>query len=180
MHVSKEIQNGNHSIRADLTSFEGDDMVILQQINNILDNIVVPYSKAASFLDKILKGKLPLKIPGSFNGEFNEIVAKLNLCIDTLSYHVKDTCRSKKEINKQIKMTLNSDLNKNLKVNEKNFGWNVLCGLPETEDQHNQIEEESVRSWVGPVPLPEYQRKLTKEDIGWSRLCELPDSTSQI
>ncbi|PWR74214.1 hypothetical protein [Methanospirillum lacunae] len=179
MHVAKEIQNGNHSIRTDLTSFEGDDLVILQQINNILDNIVVP-SITSSFLDRILKGKLSTKIPVSFNSECNEIVTKLNPCIDTLSYHVKDTSRSKKEINKQIKMTLNSGNNKILIENEKNFGWNVLCGLPETEDQQNQIEEESVRSWVGPVPLPEYQRKLTKEDIGWSRLCELPDSTSQI
>jgi len=179
MHISKEIQHGNHSIRADLPSFEGDDLVILQQINNILDYIVVP-SITASFIERILKGKLSPKIPGSNDGECNEIVTKHNSCIDTLSYHLKDICRSKKEINKQIKMTLNSGNKKILKENEKNFGWNVLCGLPETEDQQNQIEEESVRSWVGPVPLPEYQRKLPKEDIGWSRLCGLPDSTSHI
>jgi hypothetical protein len=163
--VSRDLQIRDLSANADTSPFESNDLLILQQINTLLDTIVLHFSLPATYLDKLSKGKLPPEIIGSYNDEINEIVTNLNRCIKILTNHTKDTAMIKKI----------SSINENHEICETNFGWNVICGLPQTEEQYNQIEGETQGRCIDSFFQADNKQIHPKEDTGWGRLCELPD-----
>lgn len=159
-HVSKDLL-----ANVDTPSLNSNDLLILQQINNILDKILLNFSLPATDLNKLSKGELSPEIIGPYNDEINEIVIKLNRCLKILNNQIKDTTMIKKI----------THINENHTRCEPNFGWNVICGLPQTEEQYNQIEGEPQGSCFSTLSQADNKYISPKEDTGWIRLCELSD-----
>jgi len=75
---------GNLSIRAEESKHQGDFKAIIVGVNNTLDAVISPLNNAATYVDLISKGEIPVKITENYNGDFNEIKNNLNKCIDGL------------------------------------------------------------------------------------------------
>lgn len=78
------IKDGNTDLRADCEKFEGNDKVLLEQINEIITTLTEPVSKTAEYIDRISTGELPPKIE-SFNGNLKNLSDGINRMIDNLS-----------------------------------------------------------------------------------------------
>jgi methyl-accepting chemotaxis protein len=75
---------GRLSTRADAAKHQGDFQKVVSGINDTLDAVVTPLKMAADYMARIGKGEIPPKITESYQGDFNEIKADLNQCIDEL------------------------------------------------------------------------------------------------
>ncbi len=78
------VKDGNTDLRADCEKFEGNDRVLLEQINEIITNLTEPLNKTAEYLDRISTGDLPPKIE-SYNGSLKSLSDGINKMIDNLS-----------------------------------------------------------------------------------------------
>ena len=78
-------KSGQLSERARVEQFSGEEKVMLQGINDLIDAFVQPFNVTAEYIDRIGKGDIPEKITDEYKGDFNEIKNNLNLCIDAVS-----------------------------------------------------------------------------------------------
>ncbi|MBF0344509.1 MAG: MCP four helix bundle domain-containing protein [Nitrospirae bacterium] len=77
-----EALEGKLSTRADASRHSGDYRRIIEGINNTLNAVVVPLTKAANYIDRLSKGDTPEKITEEYKGDFNNIKANLNTLIE--------------------------------------------------------------------------------------------------
>jgi methyl-accepting chemotaxis protein len=78
------IKEGRTGERGRAALFDGTQQKIVQGVNEILDAVVAPLNVAASYVDQISKGVVPVKITDSYSGDFNTIKNNLNACIEGL------------------------------------------------------------------------------------------------
>jgi methyl-accepting chemotaxis protein len=83
-------KNGDLSERAKVDQFDGQDKVMLENINEMLDAVISPLNVAAEYVDRISKGDVPEPITDEYKGDFNEIKNNLNQCIGALNLMVTD------------------------------------------------------------------------------------------
>ena len=76
--------DGKLSTRADVNKFLGEYRAVVQGVNDTLDAVISPLNMAAEYVDLISQGEIPVKITGTYNGDFNEIINNLNQCINGL------------------------------------------------------------------------------------------------
>ena len=81
---------GRLATRADATKHQGDFRKIVEGVNTTLDAVIIPLNVAASYVDNISKGAIPVKITDSYNGDFNILKNNLNTCIDAVNALVSD------------------------------------------------------------------------------------------
>ena len=81
---------GRLETRADATKHQGDFRKIVEGVNTTLDAVIIPLNVAASYVDNISKGAIPVKITDSYNGDFNILKNNLNTCIDAVNALVSD------------------------------------------------------------------------------------------
>ncbi len=74
--------DGKLATRADASRHEGDYRKIVDGINNTLNAVVGPLSKAATYIDRLSKGDTPERITEEYKGDFNDIKTNLNALID--------------------------------------------------------------------------------------------------
>lgn len=78
------IKDGNTNIQADCEKFEGNDKVLLEQINEIIKTLTEPVNKTAEYIDRISNGEIPPKLE-NFNGSTTNLSDGINKLIDNLS-----------------------------------------------------------------------------------------------
>jgi len=83
-------KNGQLDTRANADQFDGQDQLMLQGVNEILDAVIGPLNVAAEYVDRISKGDIPEKITDDYKGDFNEVKNNLNQCIDALNALTED------------------------------------------------------------------------------------------
>ncbi|MCK4626552.1 MAG: hypothetical protein KAV00_14630, partial [Phycisphaerae bacterium] len=66
-------QNGKLDVRADADNFDGQDQIMLQGVNEMLDAVIGPLNVTIEYVDRISKGDIPEKITDDYNGDFNEV-----------------------------------------------------------------------------------------------------------
>ncbi len=88
--LSKAGVEGKLATRADASTLQGEFRKIVQGINDTLDSIVGPLNMAASHIDRISKGEIPVKITDSYNGDYNTIKNSLNTLIENLTSFAND------------------------------------------------------------------------------------------
>ena len=76
---------GQLQTRANVDQFDGQDRVMLQGVNELVDAFVRPINVTAEYVDRISKGDMPPQITDAYNGDFNEIKNNLNALIATLN-----------------------------------------------------------------------------------------------
>lgn len=81
----KAAEEGNLGVRADSNKHQGDFKKIIEGINQMLDNVVNPLTVSSEYLARIAAGDIPELIQDEFEGDYNEIINSLNLCIMTLN-----------------------------------------------------------------------------------------------
>jgi methyl-accepting chemotaxis protein len=81
---------GKLSTRVDAAKHSGDFRKIIEGVNGVMDAVVGPLGKAAVCIDRISKGDMPPKIPGTFSGDFNTLINNINVCIDNIFALVAD------------------------------------------------------------------------------------------
>ena len=81
---------GRLATRADASKHQGDFRKIVEGVNTTLDAVITPLNVAASYVDHISKGAIPVKITDSYNGDFNVLKNNLNTCIDAVNALVAD------------------------------------------------------------------------------------------
>ena len=81
---------GKLNTRANAEQFDGQDRMMLQGVNGMLDAVIAPLNVAAKYVDDISKGNMPAKITDEYNGDFNTIKNNLNTCIDAVNALVAD------------------------------------------------------------------------------------------
>ena len=81
---------GRLATRADATKHQGDFRKIVEGVNTTLDAVIIPLNVAASYVDNISKGAIPVKITDSYNGDFNILKNNLNTCIDAVTTLILD------------------------------------------------------------------------------------------
>lgn len=82
--------NGELSVRADVSRHQGDFRKIIQGVNDTLNAVITPLNTAASYVDSIAKGNIPVKITAAYNGDFNMLKNNLNQCIDAINALITD------------------------------------------------------------------------------------------
>ncbi len=88
--LSKAAVDGKLATRADITKHHGDFRKIVAGINDTLDAVIGPLNTAASYVDRISKGDIPLKITDTYNGDFNSLKNNINAVIDAIQALVAD------------------------------------------------------------------------------------------
>jgi methyl-accepting chemotaxis protein len=81
---------GRLATRADASKHQGDFRKVVEGVNQTLDAVIGPLNVAASYVDQISKGRIPVKITASYAGDFNTIKENLNTCIDAVNRLVSD------------------------------------------------------------------------------------------
>jgi methyl-accepting chemotaxis protein len=82
---------GNLTLRADESNYNGFNSRMISAVNQILDRLTDPLQVASTCLNRIAKGDIPEKITENYNGDFNEIKNNLNTCIDAVNLLVADS-----------------------------------------------------------------------------------------
>jgi methyl-accepting chemotaxis protein len=72
------VQQGNLSERAKVELFSGEDRVVLEAMNGMLDALAAPLTVTSTYIERISKGDIPAKITDNYNGDFNVIKNNLN------------------------------------------------------------------------------------------------------
>ncbi len=109
----REALNGNLSVQADKSKFNGDWAQIMDGLNNVLKGITVPVIEATEVLQEVSKGNLNIKMRGEYKGDLAVLANSLNLTTNTFASYVNE-----------ISKTLNDIANTNLdiKINREYIG----------------------------------------------------------
>ncbi|HLN23627.1 MAG TPA: hypothetical protein VK558_06560, partial [Patescibacteria group bacterium] len=86
----KAALDGKLSVRADASKHQGEYRRIVEGLNNTLEAVVGPLTMAATHIDRISKGEIPVKITDSYNGDYNTIKNSLNTLIENLTNFALD------------------------------------------------------------------------------------------
>ncbi|MBN2724875.1 MAG: HAMP domain-containing protein [Deltaproteobacteria bacterium] len=82
--------DGDLSYRADSSHFKGEYEKLVDGLNGVLDSVILPLKKAASYVNEIAQGNMPEKIIDDYHGDFNELKVNLNTCIDAVNGLIED------------------------------------------------------------------------------------------
>ncbi len=91
--LSEAAIGGKLATRGNADKFSGAYREIVAGVNGTLDAVIGPLNLAAEYVERISKGDLPPAITEQYRGDFNEIKANLNLCLQTLSALVAEMGR---------------------------------------------------------------------------------------
>lgn len=89
--LARSAVEGDLSVRADASRHEGDFRRIVEGFNGALDAVIDPLKIAAKCVDEISKGEIPPRISQTFRGDFDDLRANLNRCIDAVLALVEDS-----------------------------------------------------------------------------------------
>jgi methyl-accepting chemotaxis protein len=84
---------GRLTTRADPSRHQGDFRKVIEGVNGTLDAVTGPLQAAARHLDGISRGEIPARITDEYRGDFDQVKASLNRCIDAVSAVVADVDR---------------------------------------------------------------------------------------
>ncbi len=84
---------GRLATRADASRHRGDFRRVIEGVNGTLDAVTGPLRAAARHLDEISRGAIPARIEEDWRGDFDEVKASLNRCVDAVSAVVADVDR---------------------------------------------------------------------------------------
>ena len=112
-------KEGSLHIRGAAGKFHGDWGTLVQGINDLIDAFVTPINVTAEYVDRISKGDIPEKITDEYYGDFNEIKANLNHCIDIMNGLQSET-------NKLIQSAQEGRLEVRANTNGFTGGWEDL------------------------------------------------------
>jgi len=79
------IKDGKLDTRANAANFEGQDQVLLQGVNELIDAFMAPFNVMAEYVDRVAKGDIPDKITDAYKGDFNEVNNNLNALLDAMN-----------------------------------------------------------------------------------------------
>jgi methyl-accepting chemotaxis protein len=91
LKLMEAAKSGDLHARANTEGSGGDDKLILESVNIILDEIVNPLNTACDYVNKIGNGEIPDLIEKEYKGEFNQIRNNLNKCITAITHLTKET-----------------------------------------------------------------------------------------
>ncbi len=78
------IQAGRLDVRGHAENFDGGWRTLVTGVNQVIDAFKGPIDITAGSLDQLAKGSLPETIADEYKGDFNEIIANLNMLIRAL------------------------------------------------------------------------------------------------
>jgi methyl-accepting chemotaxis protein len=81
---------GRLSTRADASRHQGDFRRAVQGVNDALDAVTGPLALAVQYVDQISRGRIPEKITAAYAGDFGQLAASLNRCIEAVKRLVAD------------------------------------------------------------------------------------------
>ncbi|ESP91145.1 nitrate- and nitrite sensing domain-containing protein [Pseudoalteromonas luteoviolacea] len=81
---------GDLKKRVDLTQHNGDFRKIVTGVNDMMDAMVGPLTKAANVVEAISRGDIPGHITEQYNGDFELLKKNLNTCIDAVGQLIDD------------------------------------------------------------------------------------------
>ena len=82
---------GNLTLRADATKYNGYNSRMINAVNQILDRLTDPLQVVSVCMNRIAQGDIPAKITETYSGDFNEIKNNVNICIDAVNLLVADS-----------------------------------------------------------------------------------------
>ncbi len=82
--------SGHLSTRADASQHQGDFARIIQGVNDTLDAVIGPLSVAASCVERIARGDIPMPISEPYQGDFNTLKNNLNQAIAAVNLMAAD------------------------------------------------------------------------------------------
>jgi methyl-accepting chemotaxis protein len=77
-------KNGNLAERARVDSFQGAYSILVRGINEMLDTLIRPVSRAIRVMDQVGKRDLTARLVGQYRGDFAGLQSSLNLTVHTL------------------------------------------------------------------------------------------------
>lgn len=83
--IATAMQQGELNERADFHLFQGEERILVEQINHMLDAVIQPLRISADYVARIASGDIPPAICDAYRGDFNEIKNNLNTCIESLN-----------------------------------------------------------------------------------------------
>ncbi len=100
--------NGDFSIRADISKYSGDWAILVENLNALLDEVMMPIREATEVLQKMSKGNLTAKIASDFKGDYQIIKKSLNGSQETISSYIKEISEVITEIaNENFRVSIN-------------------------------------------------------------------------
>jgi len=85
LRITSAIQQGHLTERAQVAIFSGNDLAVIESVNQMLEALIKPLNLSASYTERISKGEIPQKITAFYAGDFSDIKNNLNNCIDGLN-----------------------------------------------------------------------------------------------
>jgi methyl-accepting chemotaxis protein len=82
--MTKDIENGNFSVRGDTNILQGDWQKIATCTNEMIESLIKPLDMTREHLGKISQGVVPELITDVYKGEFDEIKNDINACVQGL------------------------------------------------------------------------------------------------
>ena len=90
-YLTTEAVKGNLSTRADASQHQVDFRKIVEGVNKTLDAVITPLNLAATYVESIAKGNMPVIITDTYNGDFDTIKNNLNQCIKSINTLISET-----------------------------------------------------------------------------------------
>ncbi len=82
--VSQATMEGNLSVRADASQYEGKFALIIEGVNEAVGKLIGQINKLAGYVDQIGRGEIPEKVANDAKGDYRKMRDSVNSCIDGL------------------------------------------------------------------------------------------------
>ena len=163
VRMIQAVSVGDLSVRADVSTYKGDWLTIVGDLNKMMDAIDMPIKEMVSVVSKISDGDLQAKIEGNYQGVFSDLKQAVNSMSKELSSYVKEISEV---VGKMSQGDLTVEINRNYKgdfTNIKNPINNIISTLNTTiediTDVYTQVLSGSNGMATGSFTLAEETTK---------------------
>lgn len=172
--LSAAALEGDLSANAKTEGFEGDWLIMVENLNKFVNAVGEPISEAISVFSNVSTGDLSVNVEGDYKGDFCMMKVAINLTIESLSSYIKEISRvlstmARSDFNVSVDMDFKGDFaeikDSITMINESLNGVvrNVLLASSEVNSGAKHISESSTRLAEGAT-----EQATTIQDINLS------------
>ena len=88
--LTNEAKIGNLSERAPVENYTGDWAKLMSNLNELLQEIILPINEASEVLTEVAKGNFQAEVKGSYKGEFLMIKSSINATVTNIRSYIEE------------------------------------------------------------------------------------------
>lgn len=128
-------KNGNLNYRVNIELFQGDWIIMVNELNQLMDKIITPINETSIALSNLAQGDLTYRIENQYNGEFENLKNNINYVIESLQQVIS-------KVNENVQITASTATE--LTASSDNMANATQEQIKQTEDIVKAVREMSL------------------------------------